>query len=207
MKFKTKELVHELKHHLPFTAFATIFAILIILIINFFLKKEISESAFEIFHPLHVLVSAIATSAMFYKYKKNIFHSILVGIFGAVIIGTLSDVIFPYLGGSILNIKLSLHLPIISEYKIILTSAFIGAVLGILTKQTKTPHLIHVFLSVFASLTYLITFSQSSGILFLTKSFIIVFVAVVIPCCISDIVFPFFFLGKKIKQCACSNDN
>lgn len=200
---RIKELFHELKHHVPFTALATLIAILLTLILIYGIKKDLSEDLFEVLHPIHVIASAIVTSGIFYKYKPKFLPAFLVGISGAIIFGSLSDVIFPYLGGNIFNLDTNFHLPIIEETFIILLAAGIGGIVGILTKITKIPHFLHVFVSVFASLFYLIAFSPTINLMFFVISFAIVFIAVIIPCCLSDIVFPFFFLGKRIKHCNC----
>ena len=204
MRFKIKEFVHELRHHLPFTALATAIAIIIAILFVSFLKQNISEAIFEVIHPLHVVASAIVTSAIFYKYKKNIFQAMLVGVFGAIIIGSISDIIFPYLGGELLQLDMHFHLPLIEHPIIIILSALIGAAIGILTGLTKIPHIVHVGLSVFASIFYLIAFSTSMSLIYLIGIFVVVVVAVIIPCCTSDVLFPFFFLGKKIKTCECN---
>jgi glucose-6-phosphate-specific signal transduction histidine kinase len=200
---RIKQTLHELKHHTPFTIIATAIAILVVIFVKYLLNKNPSEVLFEILHPAHIFVSAIATSAMFYKYKKNFFQAILIGISGAILIGSISDVIFPYLGALIFNLEPEFHLPIIEEPLIILSVSLIGTFIGAKTKLTKIPHTSHVFLSVFASLFYLTAFSNLFTILNFTIGFLIVFVSVIIPCCLSDIVFPFLFLGEKIKTCKC----
>ena len=205
MKFKTKELIHELKHHLPFTAFATAIGIIIVIFFIYFFKQNISEAIFNVLHPIHIIASAIVTTAIFYKYKKNIFQAIIVGVLGALIIGSVSDIIFPYLGGKILTLNLSFHLPLIENPLLIISSAIVGAFLGISIKITKIPHLVHVGLSVFASLFYLLAFSPQISPIYFLGVFVIVIIAVIIPCCTSDILFPFFFLGKKIKTCDCKH--
>ncbi len=202
---KTKELFHELKHHAPFTITATILAIGIVLILKFIINKTFDEEAFEILHPLHVIASAIVSAGIFYKYKPKIILAISVGIISAIVIGSLSDIIFPFLGGAIFGLHPKFHLPIIEAPLIIISSAIIGSSIGIITKTTKLPHLFHVGLSVFASLFYLLAFSQTQSIIGFALAIIIVFLAVIIPCCVSDILLPFFFLGKKIKQCNCHN--
>lgn len=194
-----KELMHELKHHIPFTALATIIAIIVVI----FSQKQISENIFHILHPIHIIASAIVTTAIFYKYNKNYIQAILVGIFGAIILGSLSDIIFPWFGGNLLKLNTTFHLPLIEETKIILASALIGSLLGLATKLTKIPHFFHVFLSVFASLFYLLAFSNTFNLFYFVGAFFIVIIAVIIPCCISDIIFPFLFLGEKIKKCKC----
>jgi predicted membrane protein len=176
MKTRTSEAIHELRHHSPFTILATVMAIILITLL-YFLKisdfNSIIQASFYLAHPLHLFVSAIASAAIFYKYKKNFFQAIIVGILGAIVIGSISDILFPYLVGILLNMKLAFHLPIIENPLLILSVAIIGSIVGIKTKLTKVPHLLHVF------------------------------IAVIVPCCLSDILFPFFFLGKKIKHCDC----
>lgn len=205
MKKRIKELFHELKHHAPFTITATILAIAIVLTLKYIINKSFDEKAFEILHPLHVIASAIVSAGIFYKYKQKIIPAILVGIISAIAIGSLSDIIFPFLIAGIFNLQPHFHLPLIEKPSIILGAALLGGTIGAITKTTKIPHLLHVGLSVFASLFYLLAFSQTQSILGFSLAIIIIFISVIIPCCISDILLPFFFLGKKIKQCACQN--
>ena len=203
MKPRTKEFLHELKHHLPFTAFATLTAILIFILIQYYYTINISEELFEFFHPIHVIASAIVTAGIFYKRKKNITQALLVGITGAIIIGSLSDVILPYLGGTLLGLQTLFHLPLIEEPGIIISSAIAGSLIGIFTQRTKIPHFVHVYLSVFASFFYLLAFTPVFSTGLFIASFFIVLIAVIIPCCMSDILFPFLFLKEKIKTCNC----
>ena len=200
---RTKEILHELKHHLPFTAFAIISAIILVILFQYLFQKQFSKNLFEIFHPLHVVASSIVTTGIFYKYKPKLISALLIGITGSVILGSLSDIILPWLGGSLLGFGTSFHLLLIEKPILILFSALLGSSIGISTKITKMPHFIHVFLSVFASLFYLLAFSQIFNVFYFVASFFIVLIAVIIPCCISDILFPFFFLGEKIKKCKC----
>ncbi|MBU2616501.1 MAG: hypothetical protein KKB79_00785 [Nanoarchaeota archaeon] len=200
---RIKELIHETKHHVPFAAAATFIAIGVVLFIEYYLQLGVSEGSFEIFHPLHVFASAMVTSGIFYKYKSKMIPALLVGISGAIIIGSLSDVVFPWIGGNLLSLHTHFHLPIIEEPALILGSALVGSFIGAKTKMTSMPHFIHVGLSVFASLFYLLAFSPEFDVSYLVISFVITFVAVIVPCCVSDILYPFFFLGKKIKSCGC----
>jgi len=202
---KTKELLHELKHHLPFSAFATLIAILLCVVLIYFIEVSISAQAFEFSHELHVAIAAAVTTAMFYKYKQQAINAILIGMIGSIIIGSLSDIVFPYFGALLLGIQTSFHLPLIENTSIILFVAFAGSLMGILFKTTKLPHFLHVFISTFASLFYLLAFSPAFNPVFFIEAFFITLISVVIPCCASDIVFPFFFLGEKIKHCNCSN--
>jgi len=197
MESRARQIVCELKEHAPFTGLATAVAVLLAVFLVCFSEEIISEEVFHLSHFLHVVASAMVTAGIFYKYKPSVFAALLVGIPGAVIIGSLSDVIFPYLGWFLLNLEIHFHLPLFEEPLFVLFSALLGSLAGIFIKKTKPPHLIHVFLSVFASLFYLLVFSLSFAPLYFIAAFFIVFVAVIIPCCLSDIIFPFFFIHEK----------
>jgi hypothetical protein len=197
---RSETIMRELKHHLPFTL--TISLIAGVLVGIFYSSGKIpSEALFEFFHPAHVLVSAIATSAIYSKYKKSPLKSILIGMSGAIFIGSLSDVIFPFLAGNLFSLNTSFHLPIFEEPFLILGVSLFGAILGIYFNLFKVSHFLHIFLSIFASLFYLLAFSielNAVGILLISG---LVFLTVYIPCCISDIVFPILFLKRPCKDC------
>lgn len=199
MKNRIGQILHELKAHAPFAALATLIAVFITIFIQYFLRKQISEDVFHFSHFLHIIASAMVTAGIFYKYKSQFILALLIGLIGAIIMGSLSDVIFPYLGGVLLNLNIHFHLPLIEEPGFTLFSALIGSLAGILTRITKYPHFIHVFLSIFASLFYLLAFTLFFSLSYFIGAFFIVFFAVIIPCCLSDIVFPFFFLPISKK--------
>jgi len=205
MNKKFKDLTHELTHHLPFTLIATTIGIAIVLFIKFKLNLSVEAQVFEVLHPTHVIASALVSAAIFYKYKKNFFQATLVGIISAILVGSLSDVIFPFTGATLLSMHPHFHLPIIEEPIKILGAALIGSILGIATKMTKFPHIIHVGISVFASMFYILSYAPITNVFQGILSIIVIAIAVVIPCCVSDILFPFFFLGKKIRHCPCKH--
>lgn len=190
----------ELLHHTPFTLLAAAIATLLVIIISNVTTITYTENTFEFFHYLHIFVSGIATSAIYYKYKKSIPKAIIIGILGTIIIGTFSDVILPYLGASIFSFSPELHIPLFQTPLIILAIAFIGAAVGIVYKKSEFPHSLHVLLSVFASLFYLMAYTTTPNIITLILSIIVVTIAVIIPCCLSDIIFPLIFTKGKYKH-------
>lgn len=197
MMKKKNILFTETLEHAPFTATATIIGILLFVLFKTTLGRTISLEAFEILHPIHIFFSAMVTAGVFYRYQPKFLKALLVGIFGAFLIGTLSDVIFPYLGTLTLGANIHFHFPILEHPIIILLALLIGAIIGIKTQKTKVPHFAHVFLSVFASLFYITAFATNISTIQLALSFFIIFIAVILPCCISDIMFPTLFLKKK----------
>jgi hypothetical protein len=200
MKKLKFEILEELKEHIPFTLAATLFSVIIM---SFLLLKQnfISHavSLFYIAHPLHILFSSFVSSAIFYKHTKKIFLAIIVGVFISLLIGSLSDAIFPYLGSSLFQIPISFHLPALESPSLIFGASLIGASFGIAIRKTKFPHFLHVFISVFASLLYIFAYSTNFSTLTIFLIFIITSVSVIIPCCLSDIVFPIIF-QRRLKS-------
>jgi hypothetical protein len=193
-----KEILHELKEHIPFTVAATLTSIILIF---FIVKLNLISSfipLFYIFHPAHVLFSAAVSSAMFYNYNKKIFPSILIGVIVSVAIGSLSDIFFPYLGTSLIGIPISFHLPALEIPVVIFGMGLIGAGLGVMIKKTKFPHFLHVLISVFASLFYVFAYSTNFLVINFLFILLIVSISVVIPCCLGDIVLPLLLRLKKI---------
>jgi len=194
-----KRIVTELVHHVPFTAAGAVSGIIIMVIIVFGnVPSHISHTAFYTLHPLHVVVSALATSAMYRKYSHGkIWVVILVGYLGSIGIATISDAIIPYLGGALLDIEMELHVPFIEKWWINLL-ALIGIALGYWKQTTKVPHFGHVLLSTWASLFYFTAFGIAHWIPLLHFIFLFLFLSVWLPCCLSDIVFPLLFARAKL---------
>ena len=196
-----KEIITELKEHVPFTAAAT--AVAVILTVFLLIKQNLvvhAISLFYIFHPLHIFFSAIVSTAIFYKYRKNVFLALGTGVIISVLIGSISDVILPYIGISLFNIPISFNLPALESPLLILGIAIFGSITGVIARKTKFPHFIHVLVSVFASLLYIFAYSTNFSLLIIFLIFVITVISVVIPCCLSDIVLPVLFEEKMKKR-------
>ena len=193
-----RHIVTELKEHIPFTTFGAITGIAIMVIIVLAnVPAAISQTIFYTLHPLHVVLSAIVTTAMYKKYSNGrVWKAILIGYFGSIGIATLSDAIIPYLGGALLNVEIECEVPFIEKWWLINPAALIGIAIGYWRPTTKFPHTGHVLLSTWASLFYLTAFGVAQWIPLLPLIFLFLFLAVWIPCCVSDIVFPLLFVIK-----------
>jgi hypothetical protein len=196
----TKLIVHELKEHIPFTALGALTGIVIMVIaVLSNVPSHISNTIFFTLHPLHVLLSALVTTAMYIRYRKAKFWvAILIGWTGSIGIATISDAIIPYLGGSLLNAQMEFHVPFIEEWWINLL-ALVGIAIGYWKQTTKIPHFGHVLLSTWASLFYIMAFGKADWIPLLPLIFLFLFLAVWLPCCLSDVVYPLLFLRKKTE--------
>ncbi len=199
-----KKFSHELKHHIPFTLGATLLSIALVAILFFGFNIIVNETEFEFLHYIHIFASAIVSAGLFYRYKKNLPRAILIGIISSILVGSISDVIFPFLGGKLFSFAIQFHLPLIETPLWVIGAAILGTLIGISAGITKIPHFVHIFISIFASLFYMLAFIPAINPITLLISVIIVFLAVLIPCCVSDILMPFLFLGKDLKSCHCN---
>lgn len=205
MSERFKHICMELAHHLPFTTFSVIAGMIIVALLTACIEKnkliEISEQMFHIFHPVHVLFSASATTAMFWLHEKKLIKTILIGFFGSVLICGLSDAVIPYLGGALLRTEMEFHICLIQHPHFIIPFALFGILLGITSAEIIKrsfiySHSIHVIVSAMASMLYLTSFGFYNWLSFVFPVFIILLLGVFLPCCISDIVFPLCFTKR-----------
>jgi len=225
---KAKHILIELKGHSPFTLFGALLGIFFVLLFRN-VSRTGGHTLFSIFHPAHVLLSAMVTASMFklHTAKRKVFLVLIVGYFGSVGIATLSDIIIPHVGQSLLGLHIpthaelhghepadnkhthdhqsaehreKIHFGFIEEWYIVNPAAILGILIAFFIPRTKFPHSGHILISTWASSSYLlmdmpsqITVAAAIGI------FVILFIAVWVPCCISDIVFPLLFVKSDVE--------
>lgn len=197
-----RQTLDELKSHFPFTLFGAFTGIIIMLILhNSTIPSKASHAIFYTLHPLHVLLSALVTASMYELHTKgkfNLWILIIIGYTGSIGIATLSDSIIPYIGESLLNLpNKGIHLGFIEKWWLVNPMAFIGIVIAYFRPTTKFPHSGHVLLSTWASLFHII---MALGNALPWPTYIVIFfflfISVLLPCCISDIVFPLLFVKE-----------
>ena len=88
-----KRIAHELREHVPFTVIGAVSGIIIMVVVVLGnVPSHISQTAFLIAHPGHVLLSALVTTAMYMRYKKGkLWIAVLIGWTGSIGIATISD--------------------------------------------------------------------------------------------------------------------
>ncbi len=199
-----KQISRELKNHAPFTFFGAITGI----IVMFFFSKlpfRIAHNIFYVLHPMHVVLSALVTASMYRLHKCgrlggrcNLWILLVIGYVGSIGIATLSDSLIPYLGEGLLRMpKRHIHLGFIEKWWLVNPMAIIGVVIAYFRPTTKFPHAGHVLLSTWASLFHIImAIGGSLNWFSYIVIFFFLFLAVWIPCCISDIVFPLLFVKR-----------
>lgn len=243
LKAKLLLIGRELKHHAPFTLLGAVGGIVFL-----FLFRNIGFGGARVFfavaHPLHVVLSAMVTAALFKLHRKAVSFIIilLVGFFGSIGIATLSDSILPFFGETILGAAIPthaalhehtredaplhdeaevareevasheheapalhehehetahprLHIGFIEEWYLVLPAALLGVLLAYFRPATKLPHASHVLVSTWASASHMLmnTHAEMSALLLLGM-LIVLFIAVWLPCCFGDIVFPMLFI-------------
>jgi type III secretory pathway component EscS len=212
MKTMLRHITLELAEHTPFTIVGAVIGIIIMVIIQLAnTPGDVSEALFYTFHPLHIVFSALVTTALYRKQKgSRPWLIIIVGYTGSIGIATLSDAIIPYLGGNALNIAMEFHLPFleteimpyigIPEWIIVNAAAVIGIAIGYFKPATKLPHMGHVLLSTWASLFSFTAFGVADWIPVLPFVFLFLFFAVWLPCCVSDIIYPLLWVREKERN-------
>ena len=205
-----RQILRELKIHAPFTLFGAATGIIIMI---FFHKmpQKVSYDIFYILHPLHVFLSALVTASIYELHacgritskgirgKCNLWILLLIGYTGSIGIATLSDSIIPYLGEVLLHMpNREIHLGFIEKWWLVNPLALLGIAIAYFRPRTKFPHAGHVLFSTWASLFHIImALGQDLNWIFYIATFIFLFIAVWIPCCVSDIVFPLLFVREK----------
>lgn len=194
-----KRILRELKSHGAFTAFGALTGIIIMLLVVWTrISQQVSAQIFWMLHPLHVVLSALVTVSMYRLHTRGggrIWTGIVVGYVGSVGIATLSDCVIPYLGELLLGLpNRGIHLGFIEKPWLVNSLAGVGIAIAYFRPTTKFPHAGHVLLSTWASLFHMIM-ALGEGFTVLTAGVtaVFLFIAVWVPCCTSDIVFPLLF--------------
>jgi len=204
-------IVKELESHSPFTLFGAFTGIACMLLFRN-LEHDTSEKIFYVFHPGHVFLSAIVIASMFqlHSKRKKIITVLLVGSIGSLAIGTLSDSLIPYVGEVLLGMRTEshaheqagfaeqAHIGFIEGWYIVIPAAIAGVLIALFKPRTKVPHAGHVLLSTWASSFHmLMAMGGNISVLKMVGSFGFLFLAVLLPCCFSDIVFPLLFVKSS----------
>lgn len=209
---KLQIILHQLRHHAPFTLLGAASGIILMLLTRN-IEHDTAETFFYWLHPGHVVLSALATAAMYQAHKESkskksgLLSLLVIGYFGAIGIATLSDSLIPYWGELLLGLPHAhAHIGFIEMWWLVNPAAILGVFLAYFRPSTKFSHTGHVLLSTWASLFHIVMALDGGNIsgVILVLVFIFLFIAVWLPCCVSDIVFPLLFLGK-VEPCSHSS--
>ncbi len=249
---KAKHILAELRAHAPFTLAGAVTGIVLMLLFRR-ADPAVHRGLFAVFHPAHVVLSAMVTASLFQLHRKarDFVRILLIGYFGSIGIATLSDCIVPFLGESVLGVAVPthavahdhaapetepehdpdvaehehetltatgddhaaledhdhrprLHLGFIEEWYLVNPAAILGVLIAYALPRTRFPHALHVLISTWASSAHILMNTQADwSASLLAGMLIVLFIAVWLPCCISDIVFPMLFVDASPGHAHC----
>jgi len=198
-----RSISKELKAHAPFTVAGAVVGIGIMAVVVYArVPDTVSRSLFWTFHPAHVLLSAVVTAGMYRLHGKGtLWATILIGYFGSIGVATLSDCVVPYLGEWLLRLpEPHADIGFIEMPLLVNPAALIGILIAYKWPRTKIPHAGHVLLSTSASLFHMtMALGEKLDPLIMGLMGVFLFLAVWVPCCTSDIVFPLLFSKGKAE--------
>ena len=195
----------EFACHFPYAVFSLSISFIVLTMISALATTQVSpESYFALFHTfhyLHIVFAAVGTALTFFRFSKNFLLGFLVSIFSPMIFCVLSDIVLPYLGGSIVGVNMKLHICFYHDF----TNIGVFLLFGILTGLALTyhgphtesssflarwAHFWHILLSSMAALFYMVANGFDCWMPHVGVIFLLLVMAVVVPCTLSDVVVP-----------------
>jgi hypothetical protein len=212
-----KLILEELACHMPYAVYAVslCLGVLSFLTLLYFRTcdpidiHKVCNALFHNFHFMHIVFAGTGAIITFAKYSKNWFKGIIVGSICAMFFCVLSDILMPYIGGRILGANMDLHICFFHELRNIVPFLVVGVANGMILashhisrQQTYSvvSHFVHIFVSSLASVFYLVGHGFLAWHKQIGMVFILLLLAVVIPCTLSDIVVPLFFAKNKARS-------
>lgn len=219
-------LEHDLKHehstyseiicHFPYAVFSVAFSLIVLNFMDFIAfqnTKDLSEvwfSMFHSFHFMHITFAAVGALLTYLKVSKgkNILRAMIFSGISSTIFCMLSDIIFPYLGGLLLGVNMQFHICFVHEMHNIFPFLFVGLLTGWALSQHEEnslgvfgiwSHFTHIFVSSLASSFYMVSNGFTDWTCQIGYVFLVLIVAVVVPCTLSDIAAP-MYLARMDKR-------
>ena len=187
----------ELKRHIPFPLIGTLSGVVIAaVLIALHLPRAWTTGAFWALHSLHVLLGAMATTSLYRRWAKaGWVSSFAVGYLGAIGIATLSDCVIPYTGEWLIGLpNRGVHIGFLEMWWLVNPLAVVGILLSWVLPGSTMPHAGHVLLSTWASLMHIqMAMGEQVGLAAALVLPGLIFLAVWVPCCTSDIMLPVLF--------------
>lgn len=212
---------HEFMCHIPYTVVSLAIGFALASILHFIHAAIATQSGhevatagygmlFHVFHYLHIVFAVMGTTVTFFRYSRNVLRGVLVSLFVPAFFCILSDSVLPSIGGAILGVDIHLHICFLHMHDAInmLTFIIAGFAVGVAVLQ-HTPslqilshgsHFFHIFCSALASLFYIVSHGFTDWSHHMGLVFIALFFAVIVPCTLSDVVVPLYFVGKGTRN-------
>lgn len=203
-------LKEELLCHFPYALFSVALSIVVLSLISYTgLKIKESRQLFHSFHFIHILFSATGALLIFRKYSSSWYGSLIAGFGIPIVFCTLSDSLFPFIGGWYLGLDMELHWCFVNHLSTVLPFLIMGVFNGYVVSlhdsgkrlyYSTTSHFLHILFSSLASLFYIVSYGFHAWNKHIGFIFIMLLLAVLIPCTLSDIVVPMWFARFTSKS-------
>lgn len=198
----------ELVHHVPYAIFSVA---LCLIFLSFFGCSSLVPDAntkmlckqakllFHSFHFMHIIFAATGALITYFRFARNIFVGLLVGILVPAVFCTLSDSVLPYVGGRMLGVDMHWHLCFLTELPNVLPFLFAGILNGWVMSShhisrqgfySLFSHFFHILISALASSFFLVSHGYLTWYKEIGPVFLFLVFAVVIPCTLADVVVP-----------------
>lgn len=209
-------IMGELICHLPYAIFSVAFGLTVLSFVTYFsftdapaLLCQRADVLFHSFHFMHIVFAATGALLTFFRFSRNMFRALLLGIFCPMVFCTLSDSVLPYYGGKILGVPMHFHLCFVTELANVLPFLIVGILNGFVMSKHHgerqwlygiTSHAVHILISSLAAIFFLVSHGCTDWYRIIGAVFIFLIIAVVVPCTLSDVVVPMLFARADAKK-------
>jgi len=212
-------VIDELVCHLPYAIYSVAFSLIALSIYSVFsmnlepaIVKKGCKALFHSFHFMHIVFAATGTVITFCRFSKNYLRALIVGLVSPTFFCILSDAVLPYIGGRLLGVDMHFHACFFTEPQRVIPFLIVGVINGFVmsrhhsSKQggySLSSHATHIFISSLASTFYLMSHGFTNWYSSIGNVFVLMIIAVVVPCTLADVVVPMTMarLGKKPDSC------
>jgi hypothetical protein len=213
-------IIDELICHLPYAIYSVAFSLIALSMYSVFsmnmdpaIAKKGCKALFHSFHFMHIVFAATGTVVTFCRFSKNYVRALIVGIISPTFFCILSDAVLPYIGGTILGVHMHFHACFLTEPQRVIPFLIVGIINGFVMSRhhenkqggySLSSHATHIFISSLASTFYLMAHGFTNWYTAIGNVFVLLIIAVVVPCTLADVVVPMTMarLGKKSKSCS-----
>ena len=206
----------EIIAHFPYAVFSVALGLIGVALLDYLssgaktpqLIKGGMHTLFHTFHFMHIVFAATGGMLTFFRYSNQLIKGIIICSVSTVVFCIASDILVPYIVGTMFGVPMKLHICFLSELHNVLPFLLIGTINGwILAQHEKHlhsfyslwSHFTHIFVSSSAAILYTVSHGFTNWANHMGVIFLCLVIAVVIPCTLSDVVIPFFF--SKDHKC------
>lgn len=207
-------VMQELICHFPYAVFSVAVALILVSFITtpgihpIDIMHKQSHILFHSFHFMHIVFAAAGAMITFLRHSRRLWLGVVTSIVSPAFFCILSDVVLPYIGGTMLGVHMHWHICFVTELHNVLPFLVMGILTGIALSYHGSEqqgfysvfsHFFHIFVSSMASTLYLVSHGFDTWYESIGYVFVFLIVAVVIPCTCSDVIVPMLFARAHSK--------